>query len=701
VSSGEALMFVRREITATILFVVFLVLQAKVLALTSDRQSVASEAPVKRALLVGVNKYFKRPGDPWYLHSDIDVDRIKAVLTSPRFAFKSENITVIKTQEQTTHKGIVDAFEKLIDDTKKGDLVYFHFSGHGSQIDDTAIKHLNGKSNTLVPSDFDWLNEPTYNEITDVEIRELVAKLDQKKPLLATLTFDCCNSGGVTRGRHRNRGFEHHTDHGSANPEALAASTPMKFTNPTMSNIVVLTACQPNQKAFECDADGQEAGLFTYALCQSLMNAKPTDTYRDVLEKMRAEMIDHESAELQNPQYDGQIDKILMSGEVSPAQLSMGMHRTEHEGWTVEGGRINNITKGSRYLVFQSGTKNFKTTSPEGEVTISAVGLTESFANPSANEDKLAPLKVSRIIEAEHRYPAQDKLKIAFQELDATSLQLLKEGLKTPAGAFEIVDDLSQENASQWDIKIAKAKDGVTATRSTGTEICSTSELTPKDVSALRSHLVSELKWKFLKSLNNDNRSARISLKGRIIPVEVKARDLITKWVTAVSPADPVQDCVGDLNPRELVEGEYFAVELKNESKTALYVSVFDLDSKGNITKLYPNEQVPVRFELPGDSTWHRIPPPYAFDVRGPFGADEVKVIATTRVVDLGNLATAETSRARDNQNLSPLQRLLIWGGCGTRDAGQDIGGVASEDWVSTNIMFGTRASATKTDTNN
>ncbi|MCH8905276.1 MAG: caspase family protein, partial [Bacteroidetes bacterium] len=86
--------------------------------------------PVKYALLVGINDY-EAVND---LEGCInDVENMKALLRG-KFDFQEENILIL-TDKQATKEGVITAFKThLIDQAQHGDIVLFHYSGHGSQM---------------------------------------------------------------------------------------------------------------------------------------------------------------------------------------------------------------------------------------------------------------------------------------------------------------------------------------------------------------------------------------------------------------------------------------------------------------------------------------------------------------------------------------------------------------------------------------
>ncbi|MBK9205348.1 MAG: caspase family protein [Candidatus Obscuribacter sp.] len=144
----------------------------------------------RHALLIGVGKYnYDDKHTQVDLNTVSDVEAIKSVLKSPKYGFPEGSITVLTTPELTTRVAIITAFKSLIEKTQKGDLVYFHYSGHGSALPDKSQRKLSGELQTLVPHDYDVTLPVPCNEITDKELRDLVAALSAKSPLLVTMVF--------------------------------------------------------------------------------------------------------------------------------------------------------------------------------------------------------------------------------------------------------------------------------------------------------------------------------------------------------------------------------------------------------------------------------------------------------------------------------------------------------------------------------
>jgi hypothetical protein len=99
------------------------------------RQVLAKSTPRKLALLVGINNYpDKPPITP--LRGCVNDVALQRHLLIHRFGFNPKDIYTL-TDAQATRQGILEAFEEhLIKQAKPGDVVVYHYSGHGSRVSD-------------------------------------------------------------------------------------------------------------------------------------------------------------------------------------------------------------------------------------------------------------------------------------------------------------------------------------------------------------------------------------------------------------------------------------------------------------------------------------------------------------------------------------------------------------------------------------
>ncbi|XP_074319967.1 metacaspase-9-like [Silene latifolia] len=113
-----------------------------------------------------------------------DVVSMKKVLISC-FGFKENDIVLLTDNEAALEKkptgaNIKKALERMIKQAEDGDLLVFHFSGHG-----TLLRDKN--HGAIVPTDF--------NIITDMDFRQLVDMIHHKATF--TILADSCHSGGL------------------------------------------------------------------------------------------------------------------------------------------------------------------------------------------------------------------------------------------------------------------------------------------------------------------------------------------------------------------------------------------------------------------------------------------------------------------------------------------------------------------------
>ncbi len=138
----------------------------------------------KHALLVGINEYPQIP----LRYCVNDIEDVKKMLIE-HYGFSEANITML-TDAAATREGILSAAQtKLVDGSKPGDVVFFHYSGHGTHIDDKSGDEEDGQDEALCP--VDCIGDDT-KLILDDEMGELAQKLADRQ---FVAVYDSCHSG--------------------------------------------------------------------------------------------------------------------------------------------------------------------------------------------------------------------------------------------------------------------------------------------------------------------------------------------------------------------------------------------------------------------------------------------------------------------------------------------------------------------------
>jgi len=717
----------------------------------SQSKSVAPAQARKRALLVGVSDYCRDStrlqcngvtGKYWWdLHSAPDVEAIEHVLTE-RFGFRPDEIKALKTKDETKHSNIIDTFKTfLIEQTQPGDIVYFHFSGHGGQVpDDNAHgpnpkvgDELDGLDESLIPSDYVTRDDGS-NNIRDDEIEQLLTSLSGRH---VTITVDSCFSGTITRGgRGLTRGLMFRGPN-VRNRNGLKDSASGLFADGVQlpTDVVVISAARNDQSAGETvDPQTLKAmGAFSYALVRALAAARSETTYRDIFEKINEEVSREQFG--QDPQLEGSRDNILFSGIARPPQpyINVGLDGSKV---MLKAGSLQAITKGSRFSIYRGGAGP-KSDSPISQGEVVAIGPTSSVLKltPAPDDKTLEALRTARAFETYHNFGdvrlkvlVDDNVRSMLGEKRLRELETLD--LMNLAGG---IDD--------WNVRVCHGPcpdekrlvgensvtltEGLTMIRQDGSIMARIAN-GPKLLDEIKQAFEGEARWRLLKSLEHEDADLRIKM--RLVPVTKIVQDPNTKLASAAT------DLAAEVEPQDggqlvLHDGDTVMLEVMNLGTVAAFVSVLDLRSDGQIAPLFPHPRIPVgenenRFEIKknslGKPVWHRIPCPFVIKITEPYGPEVFKAIITQGPTDFSPLfrrTDAEdilyrrprgTSRGQQEAK-SPLGQLLLTAVTGRTRLREPDGsrgdifgiedaanlGVPVEKWSTAEITFEARARRT------
>ncbi|NEQ33249.1 MAG: DUF4384 domain-containing protein [Leptolyngbya sp. SIO4C5] len=236
-------------------------------------------SPRRLALLVGINRY---PSNPLYgCVTDVELQRSLLV---HRFGFDPADIKVV-TDEAATREGILNAFEShLIQQARPGDVVVFHYSGHGAKVLDPAPLPGQPLNSTLVPIDSP---DPTGGRsrgetVPDITGQTLFLLMQAIATENVTVVLDSCYSGGGKRGTLRVRSLpdslevprpaemelayqQHLISRLQLTPESLAQQR-----QAGIAKGFVISSAGPDQLAVDAEFGDFSAGAFTYLMTRYL-----------------------------------------------------------------------------------------------------------------------------------------------------------------------------------------------------------------------------------------------------------------------------------------------------------------------------------------------------------------------------------------------------------------------------------------------
>lgn len=148
----------------------------------------------RKALLIGLNY----PLDPRNrLYGCVNDVKLMAAYLQERCDFDAENIILVTDEHSKNIPGTcyVPILERIYDLAISSwrenlDIVYFHYSGHGTQIADVSNDEKDGRDEGIVPTDF-----ASRGPITDDVLKAVFAKFNPRTQIIAV--FDCCHSGSI------------------------------------------------------------------------------------------------------------------------------------------------------------------------------------------------------------------------------------------------------------------------------------------------------------------------------------------------------------------------------------------------------------------------------------------------------------------------------------------------------------------------
>lgn len=270
----------------------------------------------KRAFLCGINY----PGTPHALRGCVnDVTTMSDILTR-NFGFTTTEKRML-TDTSATTANILDRLNWLVDGATTGDVLYFHYSGHGSQVVSTNYdtdSEPDGKDEIMVPFDMNWRDKM----ITDDQLKGIFGRVPAGVNL--TVVMDCCHSGSILdQGNQymplgsatkvlldpespvRSRALPMPAD--IAN-RAIGLDLPVKsISSRVLSGVdqtgLLISGCQSEQTSADSYFINKYMGAATYYMTGILKKYNYKITYRKLVEEMNRYLVAYKFT--QRPQLDG------------------------------------------------------------------------------------------------------------------------------------------------------------------------------------------------------------------------------------------------------------------------------------------------------------------------------------------------------------------------------------------------------------
>lgn len=258
--------------------------------------ALAGNAQRKRAFMVGISHYDTAlTGYQWNnINGAEDV-----LLLSPILQKQGFSLTTI-LDEQATCDIITHRLTHFVSKTKRGDIVYIHFSTHGQPVEDINGDEADGWDEAIVPIDaYKIYRKGVYegkHHLIDDQLNTLFKEL--RKMIgpngFLYVVIDACHAGTASRAndetvRGTNVGF-------TSNKKIFKPSPDKKShyridASAKLSNVMFIEACRADQVNREIKVADKHYGPLSYNIAQTLSEIPLTTDATGFLNRLKITLL--------------------------------------------------------------------------------------------------------------------------------------------------------------------------------------------------------------------------------------------------------------------------------------------------------------------------------------------------------------------------------------------------------------------------
>jgi len=657
-------------------------------------QVLAQNTGRKFALLVGINKYSNGTNP---LRGCVNDVLLQKELLTHRFGFNPNDIKIL-TDQQATRQGILAAFEQhLINQAKPGDVVVFHYSGHGSQVVDPDKDNPDGLNSTLVPIDSGY--NSSGGVVEDIMGHTLFLLMYALKTDNVTVVLDSCNSGGAKRGnflvRTRDGGEKF-----QASPQEFAYQqqwlkrlnlSPQEFIKLRRQGVakgVVIASAKRDQYAADVPFNDFHAGAFTYLFTQYLWQQTANQSVKRILVDVNrsTKILSRTNGIFQDPELElnskenpnpvtyfipfntsyaeavvtqtkgnqvelwlGGIDARSLEAFNKDAAFSvvdasgkqMGLVKLESRQGLIGQGKFISAARGNAEL--KPGTLLQETIRGVPNDLTLKIGLDDAFDSNTTNEAQQALQAINRVTTLPL---GQQEVQYIFASMTETRYKQLQKSkvanLPAVASFGLFLPSLDQIVPQSFGV----ANETITA---------AVQRLKPKFKSLLAARIVKQMLPNNTSQLKV---TASINIAGskNIISETLPTRGIDKTGASTSTPAKPITIKDGEIP--KLPVGRQVVFEVENKEAAPIYISILVIDAAGDMAIIFPNDWTASddaallaardKRIIPGDDDDFKL------TVGEPLGITEALIIASTSPLRTSLKALKDIAR-RGNKTRGPV----------------------------------------------
>lgn len=515
------------------------------------------------ALLVGINRYSAAGRVPHLRGCVADVIAMRDFLVN-RLGVPADYVRLL-VDEAATRTAIIDGWRThLRDRAQAGDLVLFHYSGHGSQAPSQDPDESDQLDETLVAYDS---RDPGQYDLLDKELAVLIGEVEQKGAQVALL-MDCCHSGHSTRTRAENRPlFRQCAPDDRQRPPETVLALPAAQTRSASSGAdiargshVLLAACRDEELANEYrpPEHGHWRGALSFFFLHALQQYHSRFTWADLYERVLSQV--RVLYPNQTPQLEGPGERPLFGGAIQPVGSYLVVVETKGAREVkVNGGSAVGLMRGGRLALYPPASN--LSGRPLATATVEDVAVDTAWATL---DRPVAVEPASRAKITAFGYGEQRTVVAVDESLVREALATANQGQPS---AFVQVAALADETVTP-DFVVIQEQGSLMIQDATGNLLYATAPATPAGAAQVARNLEHLTVYRNVERLRNQ--AADPALRGAIAIIDRKpgGQDGNTPVVRA---------------------GQRFAFRLRNQTRTPLYVTTLHLKADFSIRRLFPD----------------------------------------------------------------------------------------------------------------
>jgi len=258
--------------------------------------AIVGNAQRKRAFMVGISHYDTAlTGYQWNnINGTNDVQLLSPILKKQGFYLST------LLDDQATYQNITSLLSTFTNQTKKGDIVYLHFSTHGQPVEDINGDEEDGWDEAIIPIDAYKIYKKRVYEgkkhLLDDQLNTYIKKLRTKIGPSGFLyvVIDACHAGTSSRAndetvRGTKVGFTYNNK--VFKPSVQKKSHYKVEASAKMSHVMYLEACRPDQVNMEIKVKDRRYGPLSYNISQALQSKSLSTNAAEFLNSVKASIM--------------------------------------------------------------------------------------------------------------------------------------------------------------------------------------------------------------------------------------------------------------------------------------------------------------------------------------------------------------------------------------------------------------------------